>query len=117
MNKPILRQMHGLITDYPYIALVSTAPETARFTAEKTATTLCRALAGGIFVSSLLTRAEWGFVAAIPFKAHLALDVANGLFAAAAPWLFGKQKGAKLFSDGGRIRHRGGTFFRAAGNE
>jgi hypothetical protein len=25
----------------------------------------------------------------LPFKAHLALDVANGLLAAGAPWLFG----------------------------
>ncbi len=35
MNKPLSRQMHGLVTDYPYVALVSTAPETVGFTDEK----------------------------------------------------------------------------------
>ncbi len=81
--------MHGLVTDYPYVALVSTAPETVGFKNEKTAATLRRALAGGILVGSLLTRAEWGAVSVLPYKAHLAFDVANGLFAASAPWLFG----------------------------
>ena len=81
--------MHGLVTDYPYVALVSTAPETIGFTDEKTATVLCRALAGGILVGSLLTRAEWGLLSVFSFKTHLAFDVANGLFAASAPYLFG----------------------------
>lgn len=89
MTKPISRQMHGLITDYPYVALISTAPETVGFKDNETATTLCRILAAGILTSSLLTRAEWGLVGAISFKTHLFLDVANGLFAASAPFLFG----------------------------
>ena len=89
MTKPISRQMHGLITDYPYVALISTAPETVGFKDNETATTLCRMLAGGILTSSLLTRAEWGLVPGISFKTHLVLDVANGLFAASAPFLFG----------------------------
>lgn len=89
MTKPISRQMHGLITDYPYVALVSTAPETVGFKDNETATALCRVLAGGILTTSLLTRAEWGLVGALSFKTHLALDVANGLFAASAPFLFG----------------------------
>lgn len=104
MTKPISRQMHGLITDYPYVALVGSAPETVGFTDEKTAVALCRTLAGGILISSLLTRAEWGLVPAISFKAHLALDVANGLFAASAPYLFG-------FSENKRARN----FFLVAG--
>lgn len=104
MNKPISRQLHGLITDYPYVALVSTAPETFGFKDSETATTLCRALAGGILASSLLTRAEWGLVGGISFKTHLALDVANGVLAAGAPWLFG-------FSENKRARN----FFLVAG--
>lgn len=81
--------MHGLITDYPYVALVGSAPETVGFKDNETAATLCRAFAGGILASSLLTRAEWGLVGGISFKMHLALDVANGILAAGAPWLFG----------------------------
>ena len=104
MKKPISRQMHGLVTDYPYVALVGSAPETVGFKDEETAVALCRALAGGILVSSLLTRAEWGLVGALSFKTHLALDVANGLFAASAPYLFG-------FSENKRARN----FFLVAG--
>lgn len=98
MDKPISRQMHGLVTDYPYVAFVSTAPETIGFNEEKTAAALCRVMSVGILLSSLLTRAEWGLLPAISFKAHLALDVANGLFALGAPWLFG-------FSDNERARN------------
>lgn len=111
MKKPISRRMHGLITDYPYVALISTAPETVGFKDEKTAATLCRALAGGILTSSLLTRAEWGAIPAISFKTHLFLDVANGILAAGAPWLFG-------FSDNKRARNTflaAGAFGIAAG--
>lgn len=104
MAKPISRQLHGLITDYPYVALVSTAPETIGFTDEKTATTLCRILGGGVLTSSLLTRAEWGAVPVISFKTHLLLDIVNGIFAVGAPWLFG-------FSENKRARN----FFLAAG--
>lgn len=103
--------MHGLVTDYPYVALFSTAPETVGFENEKTAVTLCRALAGGILVGSLLTRAEWGAVSVVSYKAHLAFDVANGLFAASAPWLFG-------FADNKRARNTflvAGAFGIAAG--
>ncbi|MCU1288466.1 MAG: hypothetical protein JWN60_695 [Acidobacteria bacterium] len=81
--------MHGLLTDYPYVAFVSIAPETLGFTEEKRAKTLCRFVSSGILASSFLTRAEWGLIPAISYKTHLALDVANGLFAASAPWLFG----------------------------
>ncbi len=81
--------MHGLIADYPYVALVGTAPETVGFTDEKTAATLCRVMSGGVLLSALLTRAEWGLVRAIPFKTHLVLDVASGILAVGAPYLFG----------------------------
>ena len=89
MKKPISRQMHGWITDYPYVALVSTAPETVGFTEVKPAVTLCRILSGSILVSSLLTRAEWGVVRVMPYKAHLVFDVLGGALALSAPWLFG----------------------------
>ncbi|WP_139921566.1 hypothetical protein [Hymenobacter sp. DG01] len=88
MKQPISRVQHGF-TDYSYIPAVATAPETVGFTDEKTATTLCRVLAGNILLTSLFTRAEWGLVRAMPYKAHLMADVAVGAFAASAPWLFG----------------------------
>ncbi len=89
MNKPITRQMHGWVTDYPYVALVSTAPETLGFTEVKQAVSLCRLLSGGILVSSLLTRAEWGVFRVMPYKAHLILDVLGGVLALSSPWVFG----------------------------
>ena len=89
MEKPISRKMHGWVTDYPYVALVSTAPETVGFTEVKSAVVLTRVLSGGILASSLLTRAEWGVFRIMPYKAHLILDVLGGVLALSAPWLFG----------------------------
>lgn len=88
MNKPISRAQHGL-ADYSYIPLVAVAPDLMHFEEEKTATTLCQVLSGGVLLSSLLTRAEWGLAPVIPFKAHLAADWVVGAFTLGAPWLFG----------------------------
>ncbi|QNF31555.1 hypothetical protein HUW51_01995 [Adhaeribacter swui] len=87
MKQPITRQMHGF-ADYSYIPAIAAAPEAVGFTEEKTATTLCRVMSGGILMTSLMTRAEWGAFKLIPFKAHLALDFAVGLFTMSAPWVF-----------------------------
>ena len=88
MKKLISRQTHGVM-DYSYAAIVSSSPETIGFREEETATALCRLVGSGVLLSSLLTRYELGLVRVIPFKAHLAADVAAGLFTLAAPWLFG----------------------------
>lgn len=88
MTKPISRQMHGVM-DYSYAALIAAAPEAIGFKDEETAADLCRAVGGGVFLASLFTRYELGAVRVIPFKAHLATDVAAGLFTFGAPWLFG----------------------------
>lgn len=97
MEKPISRQQHGF-TDYSYIPLAAAAPELFGFSNEKTASLLSRALSGAILTSTLLTRAEWGLIKQMPYKAHLALDVANGLFAISAPWLFGFSKNKKALA-------------------
>lgn len=94
MNKPISRRMHGA-ADYSYAALVAAAPETFGFSTDKTATTLCRILGGSVLAATLLTRAEWGLVKAIPFKTHLAIDVLSGALTLTAPWLFGFAKDAR----------------------
>ena len=88
MKKLISRQTHGVM-DYGYAAMVSGSPEMIGFRDEETATALCRLVGSGVLLSSLMTRYELGLVRIIPFKAHLATDVAVGLFTLAAPWLFG----------------------------
>ena len=88
MKKLISRQTHGVM-DYGYAAIVSSSPETIGFRDEETATALCRMVGGGVLLSSLMTRYELGLIRVLPFKAHLAADVAAGLFTIAAPWLFG----------------------------
>jgi hypothetical protein len=94
MEKPITRQQHGAI-DYAYGAIVATLPELVKFKDAKSATTLCRSLAGGALVYSLLTKAEWGAAKVIPFKTHLLIDFATSLFALGAPWLLGFSRNAK----------------------
>lgn len=88
MNKPISRPQHGF-TDYSYIPLAAAAPSLFGFEEEEKAAWLARGLSSGILASSLLTRAEWGLVRVMPYKAHLVLDAAVGVFALSAPWLFG----------------------------
>ncbi|UOQ50825.1 hypothetical protein [Hymenobacter cellulosivorans] len=88
MNQPLSRQQHGF-TDYTYLPLTLAMPKLAGFEHDKKAVALTQVLAGNVGLSSLFTRAEWGGFKKMPFKAHLALDVANGVLAAGAPWLFG----------------------------
>ncbi len=95
MNKPISRKMHGLLTDYPYIALVSTAPATVGFSDNKPAATLARVLSSGILASSLFTRAEWGLFRTMSYKTHLVIDTLGGATALVAPWLFGFAKNTR----------------------
>lgn len=95
MKKPLSRPMHGLLTDYPYIALVSSAPELVGFQNEKKAALLCRLLSGTIMLSSFLTRAEWGIARVMPYKMHLLLDALGGLTALGAPWALGFSNNAK----------------------
>jgi len=88
MQKPISRKAHGAI-DYAYAALVSHLPEVAGFKDEKKAALLCHLLGSGAFAYTALTKAEWGIVKVIPFKAHLLIDLTASLFTLGAPWLLG----------------------------
>jgi hypothetical protein len=88
MNKPISRQAHG-VADYAYAPLMFTAPKIAGFQDETNAVRVCLMIGGGVLAVTMLTKAEWGVFRVVPFKAHLALDVAVSLFSLAAPWLFG----------------------------
>ena len=88
MRKPISRQMHA-VADYGYSAFISAAPELIGYKNDETATGLSRLVGGEVLMASVFTRYELGLVPAIPFKAHLAADVAVGLLTMGAPWLFG----------------------------
>ncbi|GAB2537349.1 SPW repeat domain-containing protein [Rufibacter soli] len=94
MWQPIPRLYHG-IADASFVPAVATAPETIGFEQEQTATTLCRIISAGTLISGLITKAEWGAVPVMPFKAHVALDLGIGLFSLAAPWVFGFADNAK----------------------
>ena len=95
MEQPLSRPMHGILTDYPYIATVSSAPTLFGFEDEKAAVAATRFFSGTILASSILTRAEWGWLRVMPYKAHLALDVMGGMGALAAPWVLGFSKNEK----------------------
>ncbi len=81
--------MHGLLTDYPYVLIVGTAPFWLGFRDQRTPATLCFVLAAAILLTSLVTRAEWGLLRVLPYKLHLVADVAVGLFALLSPFLLG----------------------------
>ena len=89
MIKPILRPMHGLLTDYPYMLIVGSAAFRLGFRNQHTLGTLYFVLAGLILVAGLTTRAEWGLVRIVPYKLPRVADVVVGLFALLTPFLFG----------------------------
>jgi hypothetical protein len=88
MKKPISRSQHGF-TDYSYIPTVFIAPKLVGFEDEEKAVLMTRVLSGTILLSSMVTRAEWGVFKKMPYKAHLALDMAGGGLALVSPWVFG----------------------------
>jgi hypothetical protein len=88
MNKPISKNLHGLI-DYSYAVIVPLLPEIAGFKNKESAKLLCRGLGAGAVSYSLLTKARWGLIRILPFKAHLAIDLSVSCLALAAPWLLG----------------------------
>jgi len=89
--KKISTKVHGM-ADYPTNALIAASPYLLGF-AEGGAETIIPAVVGGSgIVASMCTDYEMGLTDLIPMKSHLALDVANGLFLAISPWVFGFSK-------------------------
>ncbi len=91
MEQPLTREQHGVV-DYAYVPAVAALPAVVGFDRDDVPARLARLISGGVLVSTLATRAEWGVVRVMPFKVHLALDVATSALAVAAPWLFGFAK-------------------------
>ncbi|RYG68838.1 hypothetical protein EON77_15155 [bacterium] len=100
MIRLISRQMHGLLTDYPYVVVNLAAPYLFGFGDVPSAVLATRIFAAIILFGSLLTRAEWGLFRVVPYKVHLVLDATLGLVVVASPWLFGfaDNTNAKLFA-------------------
>lgn len=80
--------MHG-VADYGYAALFAAAPRLVGFRDEETAVKLSGIIGAEVLLASLFTRYELGLIKVVPFKTHLAGDVAVGLLALGAPFLFG----------------------------
>jgi hypothetical protein len=88
ISKPISKNLHGLI-DYSYAVIVPFLPEIAGFEKQESATILCRNLGAGALAYSVLTKARWGLLQVLPFKAHLAIDLSVSCLAVVAPWILG----------------------------
>jgi len=88
MDKPISKDLHGFI-DYGYALVVPMLPEIAGFEKVVNAKVICRGLGAGALSYTLLTKAKWGLIRLLPFKAHLAIDFSVSCLAIATPWLFG----------------------------
>jgi hypothetical protein len=97
MRQLISRKQHG-VADYTYVPTVMAAPNLAHFARDTTPARLSRGFAAASLANTLFTRAEWGVVKVLPYKAHLAIDAVTGVAALAAPWMFG-------FSDDRRARN------------
>ena len=87
MSMRLSRQQHGVV-DYVAAPLISIAPDIVGFENQETAAGLCRMIGSAAFMSAFTTRAEWGVLKIVPFKTHCIVDIAVGVFSAAAPWLF-----------------------------
>jgi hypothetical protein len=81
-------KVHGIL-DYLVGLLLIAAPWLFGFSRGGAETWVPVVLGAGAVLYSLLTRYELGALKLIPFKMHLALDVASGVLLAASPWLFG----------------------------
>jgi hypothetical protein len=88
MRQLIGRKQHG-VADYTYVPTVLAAPNLVHFASNTTPARLSRGFAAASLANALFTRAEWGAVKVLPYRAHLAIDAGTGVAALAAPWMFG----------------------------
>lgn len=91
MRRLISRQAHG-VADYAYVPTVALAPPLFGFERERSAVRFCSVMAGAALLYTLLTRSEWGVVRVMPYRLHLAIDLATVPLCLVAPWLMGFEK-------------------------
>ena len=84
----IPRNVHGVL-DYVVGLLLIAAPWLLGFADGTAAQHVPVALGIGALLYSLLTNYELGLIRVIPFRVHLMLDFASGVFLATSPWLLG----------------------------
>lgn len=84
--KRIGSRAHGVL-DYVVGVLLLLAPHLFGFADNEAARNVAWIVGGGALVYSLLTAYELSLAKLIPFRVHLGLDIAAGLFLAASPWL------------------------------
>jgi hypothetical protein len=95
MTKPISTKVHGM-ADYSTAGLLLSAPFIFGYELDSAEALVPMGLGGMTTVASLCTDYEMGVVPMIDMKTHIALDVMNGLFLAASPFIFGfSRKGVK----------------------
>lgn len=82
----ISRRIHGIL-DYIVGLLLIIAPNIFGFEHTGAASSVPVALGIAAIVYSIVTNYELGFIKLLPFKTHLGLDLASGIFLAASPWL------------------------------
>lgn len=81
-------RVHGIL-DYLVGIVLIAAPWLLGFADNGPAQWVPVGLGIGVIIYSLLTDYEFGITPAIPFQAHLGLDVLGGIFLTMSPWLFG----------------------------
>jgi len=95
---PIIPRRFHATLDYLWSGAIAKAPNLCGFAENEAATNYCRAQAAVATSASLFTDYELGLAKAIPFSAHLKLDLAGAFVGLAAPWLLG-------FADNKRARN------------
>lgn len=79
-------RIHGVI-DYVYSSILIVVG--LYFGIGTTAGAVPAIIGAGSILYSLMTAYELGLVKLIPFKGHLALDIAGALVLGGSPWIFG----------------------------
>ena len=93
-----IEKKHHVYADLSYVSLVLASPAMAGFKDNDQATALCQVFAYSALSYTLCTKARWGVLKWIPYRAHVGLDLAAGLAALAVSTIprVRKDKAARL---------------------
>ncbi len=91
MNKPISTKVHGVV-DYGTAGLLLSAPLIFGYELDSPEALVPMSLGAMTIGASAMTDYEMGLTPVMSMKTHLTLDVMNGLFLAASPFIFGFKK-------------------------